>query len=498
MKIIKSLLKSFWQAFHTDDEIVKIKKHYPRLTGFISRRLNTKHFAGLPLTLLLIAFFYVLLLFGGVTEDLIKSDIIISADERISTLFYIFRNPTAVTFFLWLTLLGKSYIIILLTFVTTIILWLNQKKWYIATLWLALFGSETFTYVTKLILNRPRPQLAVYLEHSASFPSGHATIAMAFYGFLIYLSWKLAKKRRQRILITLFNIILIILIGFSRLYLGVHYASDVWAGYLVGLLWLIISISIFEWKMSTTNNSNSKIILKPKTKQIITLGLLIIAFSSYITYGYFYHPQTNNIPHSEIFLTAPEIKTIFSDYNLPRYTETLTGKSQEPISFIITSRDDDTIKNAFSQAGWLLGDQINPASLKKLGKTAIFNQAYTAAPMTPSFWNKEVHTFGWEKSTGADTVRQRHHTRFWKTNFITTAGDHIYLGTASLDTGIKWFITHQISPDIDTERELILTDLTNTGLIKNVEKIKLVDPILGQNFSGDQFFTDGQAYIINL
>ena len=85
MKIIKSLLKSFWQAFHTDDEIVKIKKHYPRLTGFISRRLNTKHFAGLPLTLLLIAFFYVLLLFGGVTEDLIKSDIIISADERIKS-----------------------------------------------------------------------------------------------------------------------------------------------------------------------------------------------------------------------------------------------------------------------------------------------------------------------------------------------------------------------------------------------------------------------------
>ena len=118
--------------------------------------------------------------------------------------------------------------------------------------------------------------------------------------------------------------------------------------------------------------------------------------------------------------------------------------------------------------------------------------------MTPSFWNGQVHDFGWEKDTNQHSVRQRHHARFWQTNFKTAQGKNIYVGTASLDTGIKWLVTHQISPDIDTERELIFQDLEQSGVVKNFSWQQFVDPILGQNFSGDQFFTDGQLYILEL
>ena len=74
----------------------------------------------------------------------------------------------------------------------------------------------------------------------------------------------------------------------------------------------------------------------------------------------------------------------------------------------------------------------------------------------------------------------------------------MYVGTASLDIGMKWFITHKIKSDIDTEREFLFVDLENGRLILNYEKIQSVVPVLGRNFLGDQFFTDGKLYLIVL
>jgi hypothetical protein len=115
--------------------------------------------------------------------------------------------------------------------------------------------------------------------------------------------------------------------------------------------------------------------------------------------------------------------------------------------------------------------------------------------MTPDFWNSEVHNFGFEKETAADNVRTRHHTRFWKTNYVTENGENIYVGTASFDNGIKWGVTHKINPDVDTEREFLFNDLQNTGLLSKTEKQQFVEPKLGSNFSGDLFFTDGKLYL---
>jgi len=71
----------------------------------------------------------------------------------------------------------------------------------------------------------------------------------------------------------------------------------------------------------------------------------------------------------------------------------------------------------------------------------------------------------------------------------------VYGGTASFDTNIKWLVTHAIQPDIDTERDKLLADLRTSGQIANVQEQQFVNPTLGKNFSGDQFFTDGKAYI---
>ena len=165
-------------------------------------------------------------------------------DTTTHSLLSSVRNQPMVEIFFGITLFGEIFTVIFFAVLISIFLWRKRLKKEIITLWTALIGSSLSTYLLKIIIDRPRPIDMVVLEDSASFPSGHATVAVAFYGFLTYLLWCNFKNTKYRELIIMAGVILIFLIGFSRLYLGVHYLTDVLAGYLVGLLWLIVGIKI--------------------------------------------------------------------------------------------------------------------------------------------------------------------------------------------------------------------------------------------------------------
>ena len=222
---------SLWQSIKEaviDNEHVAlwIQKH-PRSVYFLQARLNRTAFTGLTLSILTLAFVYVLALFGGVVEDLITSDPIVAADVRIANLFFVFRTDALTKVFTWITLLGKSQVILGFIVILVALLWLWRKNYYIIPLFIAVTGSEGFTYLGKLAFHRPRPELAVYAEHSFSFPSGHATIAVAFYGFVGYLLARFVQSWNRKVNISFLTILIIIAIGFSRVYLGEHYISDV-------------------------------------------------------------------------------------------------------------------------------------------------------------------------------------------------------------------------------------------------------------------------------
>ena len=93
----------------------------------------------------------------------------------------------------------------------------------------------------KFIIQRPRPEgINLVAEQGFSFPSGHSMVAMAFFGLMIWLIWKYKRERTVRIVSCICFALIIILIGVSRIYLGVHYASDVIAGFCVSLAWLAL------------------------------------------------------------------------------------------------------------------------------------------------------------------------------------------------------------------------------------------------------------------
>ena len=97
----------------------------------------------------------------------------------------------------------------------------------------------------KVIIARPRPEInKLVTETGYSFPSGHSITSMVFYGYLVYLTYKYINNKKIKIPLIIFLILLIPTIGLSRIYLGVHYASDVLCGFLLGTIYLILFISI--------------------------------------------------------------------------------------------------------------------------------------------------------------------------------------------------------------------------------------------------------------
>lgn len=130
----------------------------------------------------------------------------------------------------------------------TIILLLGLKNKKIGLLVaLNLMISTGLNLLLKNIVQRPRPnEFRLIDETGYSFPSGHSMVSMAFYGFLIYLIYKFVKSKRLKWILIIILSALIITIGISRIYLGVHYTSDVLAGFTISVSYLVIYTSIVK------------------------------------------------------------------------------------------------------------------------------------------------------------------------------------------------------------------------------------------------------------
>ncbi len=227
----------------------KIRVLFPQATRSLEARLNPGQFSGLTLTLIVIAAFYIAALFGGLVEELTEADELIRLDEWINQQLDSIRTDSMITVFSWITDLGGSATLIAVSLVTTSLLWVHHRGQLIVPLWLTIAGSQITTYAGKYVLARQRPEFV--LEVSAftpSFPSGHATSAMAVYGFIAYIVARELMTTRQRFEIIYCAIVLIGLVGFSRMYLSLHYASDVIAGFLVGSFWLLLGFALAEQK----------------------------------------------------------------------------------------------------------------------------------------------------------------------------------------------------------------------------------------------------------
>ena len=106
--------------------------------------------------------------------------------------------------------------------------------------------AVALNFLLKTIVQRPRPDgFRLVAESGYSFPSGHSMVSMAFYGLLVWMVWRYEKDRLLRVFLMIAFSLVIAMVGVSRIYLGVHYASDVIAGFCVSLVWLMLYTRVF-------------------------------------------------------------------------------------------------------------------------------------------------------------------------------------------------------------------------------------------------------------
>ncbi|MBF9253945.1 phosphatase PAP2 family protein [Pontibacter sp. 172403-2] len=125
-------------------------------------------------------------------------------------------------------------------------LFIRKHRWHSIRVPVVALGSISLNLVLKHLFDRPRPLMPLVHASGLSFPSGHSMIAASFYGLIIYLVWKNVKRPALRNMLVLLLALFILLIGFSRIYLRVHYATDVLAGFSAGFLWVIISLKLLR------------------------------------------------------------------------------------------------------------------------------------------------------------------------------------------------------------------------------------------------------------
>lgn len=183
-----------------------------------------------------------LLLFGFIAFNVYKGNDFYSdgAIYDFVSEYFIYEGVTP--FIKFVTWFGSTVGIVLMCIISLFIF--RDKKINVSLIICLIIGT-ILNNVLKVIFMRARPVInPLVIEKSYSFPSGHSMVSMIFYGYLIYLIYNhLENKRVKWILISIVSV-LIFGIGFTRIYLGVHYASDVIGGFVLGIAYLILYIDI--------------------------------------------------------------------------------------------------------------------------------------------------------------------------------------------------------------------------------------------------------------
>jgi undecaprenyl-diphosphatase len=179
---------------------------------------------------------------------LISGNKTVNFDNSFSSFIHNFYSPVLTSIMKFFTFIGSGVVIAVIVVLMMILFYtvLNHRTELVLFMGV-LVGSALLNVLLKTIFHRARPIINRIIDvNGYSFPSGHAMAAFTLYGILTFLLWKHTPTHWGRSLLILCSAFMIIMIGVSRIYLGVHYPSDVLGGYLASATWLVLSISTYQ------------------------------------------------------------------------------------------------------------------------------------------------------------------------------------------------------------------------------------------------------------
>ena len=236
-----------WQKVLQHPTVVGFAWRNPRLWNFVLARFNPRQGSGLYLTIGFSISLIFALLFIWLATDL---PFLNQIDRRLYELLADTRHPTINSFMLVVTSMANGAVIV--TFAGLVLLWLilNNRDFSALLLVIGLSGGYLMVFLLKFLFNRPRPEPILPGLHAAytSLPSGHAFTALMLCGLFVYFVLDDVRNWQSRAALLLSASLLASLVGFSRIYLGLHWLSDVLAGFALAAVWLSFLITASEMR----------------------------------------------------------------------------------------------------------------------------------------------------------------------------------------------------------------------------------------------------------
>lgn len=294
--LLKKMTLRLWQ--HAENQAAKLvdsalsrwfADHLPGLHAFILNRFSLRRSTGLALS----SGFFISLLFAVVffwmMRALVRQTPLARGDLMVHELVLELQHPLSDLFFLIVTQLGSLPVLTIIAGYALVWLILNNRDFSTLILLLGLPAGQLLVFTVKFFFDRERPLPYLPLEAlSASFPSGHAFSAVMVYGLLAYFLLGTVRVWETRFYLIFWTSFLALVIAFSRIYLGIHWLSDVLAGLALGACWLSVLITLCEirfrfgefplrkgWRPFNLTHSQRLLILLP-------LGIVTLAASGWI------------------------------------------------------------------------------------------------------------------------------------------------------------------------------------------------------------------------
>ena len=188
--------------------------------------------------------------------------------------------------------------------------------------------------------------------------------------------------------------------------------------------------------------------------------------------------------------------------SLPMVTRTGAGIPGDALNVGLVGSKEDILL-AMHAAGWFPADPITLRTSVEIVGSVVLDRPYRDAPVSPLYYEGKKEQLAFEKPDGR-SADKRHHVRFWQVLEKGTDGRPVWLGAVTFDRGVGLSrdtgqVTHHIGPDIDAERDLLMRDLREAGMVQSFFQVSGTGPTLfGRNGEGDPYYTDGEIDIANL
>jgi undecaprenyl-diphosphatase len=241
----QALVKQLRSGWLTHPWVRSVGKRVAPRVHWVRDRLPPAGFLGLQIIVGAATLVAASWIFGGIAEDVVAGEPITEVDRRVAHWLHQHSVRGLTVVMIWISNAHSAPAIVLMALLIGAFLAWKRDRYGLLELLLTVPGGMLVNVLAKHAFHRTRPQFddPILLMSGYSFPSGHATAAVLVYGLLAAVIVPRADAWRSRVLTILCAVVIVLLVGISRMYLGVHYLSDVLAGYAEAIAWLALCLT---------------------------------------------------------------------------------------------------------------------------------------------------------------------------------------------------------------------------------------------------------------